>query len=71
MVDGVTWPSTLPPGWTVEWDAAPAGDEEEEEWARPCPVPQHLTLSTIRYSLNYELVSVYLKTLIYVITLVL
>jgi hypothetical protein len=27
MVDGVTWPTTLPPGWTVEWDAAPAGDE--------------------------------------------
>jgi hypothetical protein len=21
MVDGVTWPSTLPLGWTVEWDA--------------------------------------------------
>jgi hypothetical protein len=25
MVDGVTWPTTLPPGWTVEWDATPAG----------------------------------------------
>jgi hypothetical protein len=22
MVDGVTWPTTLPPGWMVEWDAA-------------------------------------------------
>jgi hypothetical protein len=30
MVDGVTWPSTLPPGWTVEWDAAQAGKEQEE-----------------------------------------
>jgi hypothetical protein len=30
MVDGVTWPSTLAPGWTVEWDAAPAGEEQEE-----------------------------------------
>jgi hypothetical protein len=30
MVDGVTWPTTLPPGWTVEWDAAPAGEEQEE-----------------------------------------
>jgi hypothetical protein len=29
MVDGVTWTTTLPPGWTVEWDAAPAGEEEE------------------------------------------
>jgi hypothetical protein len=26
MVDVVTWPSALPPGWTVEWDAAPAGE---------------------------------------------
>jgi hypothetical protein len=26
---GVT-PTTLPPGWTVEWDAAPAGEEQEE-----------------------------------------
>jgi hypothetical protein len=30
MVDGVTWPTTLPPGWMIEWDAAPAGDEQEE-----------------------------------------
>jgi hypothetical protein len=30
MVDGVTWPSILPPGWMVEWDAAPEGEEQEE-----------------------------------------
>jgi hypothetical protein len=30
VVDGVTWPSTLPPGWTVEWDAAPAAEDQEE-----------------------------------------
>ena len=30
MVDGVTWPTTLPPGWTVEWDVALAGEEHEE-----------------------------------------
>jgi hypothetical protein len=30
MVDDVTWPSTLPPDWTVEWDAAPTGEEQEE-----------------------------------------
>jgi hypothetical protein len=30
MVYGVTLPSTLPPGWTVEWDATPAGEEQEE-----------------------------------------
>jgi hypothetical protein len=30
MVDGVTWPSTLPPGWTVEWDAALTGEGQEE-----------------------------------------
>jgi hypothetical protein len=43
----------------VEWDAAPAGEEQEEEWGRSCP--HHSTLSTIRCNLNYELVSVYLK----------
>jgi hypothetical protein len=26
MVDGVTWPTILPPGLTVEWDAAPTGE---------------------------------------------
>jgi hypothetical protein len=26
----VTWPTTLPLGWTVEWDVAPAGEEHEE-----------------------------------------
>jgi hypothetical protein len=30
LVDGVTWPTTLPPGWTVEWDVAPVGEEHEE-----------------------------------------
>jgi hypothetical protein len=30
MVDGVTWLATLPPGWTVEWDAASAGEGQEE-----------------------------------------
>jgi hypothetical protein len=30
MVDGVTWPTTLPLGWTVEWAAAPAKEEQEE-----------------------------------------
>jgi hypothetical protein len=29
MVDGVTWPSTLPSGWTVELDAAPTGEDQE------------------------------------------
>jgi hypothetical protein len=27
MVDGVTWPSTMPLGWMVEWDAASAGED--------------------------------------------
>jgi hypothetical protein len=30
MIDGVTWPTTLPQGWTVEWDAAPIGEVQEE-----------------------------------------
>jgi hypothetical protein len=34
MVAGVTWPSILPPGWTVEWDPASAEEEHEEWWDR-------------------------------------
>ena len=30
MVAGVTWPSILPPGWTLEWDPASAEEEHEE-----------------------------------------
>jgi hypothetical protein len=30
MVAGVTWPSILPPGWTVEWDPTSAEKEHEE-----------------------------------------
>jgi hypothetical protein len=26
----VTWPSILPPGWTVEWDPTSAEEEREE-----------------------------------------
>jgi hypothetical protein len=26
----VTWPSIVPPGWTVEWDPASAEEEHEE-----------------------------------------
>jgi acyl-coenzyme A synthetase/AMP-(fatty) acid ligase len=28
--NNVTWPSTLPPGWTVEWDTTPVGEDQEE-----------------------------------------
>jgi hypothetical protein len=30
MVAGVTWSSTLPPGWTVEWDPTSVEGEDEE-----------------------------------------
>jgi hypothetical protein len=30
MVAGVTWPSILPSGWTVEWDPTSADEEHEE-----------------------------------------
>jgi hypothetical protein len=30
MFDGVTWPSTLPPSWTIEWDATSVGEDREE-----------------------------------------
>jgi hypothetical protein len=28
-------------GLEVEWDAASTGEDQEEEWARPCPIPQY------------------------------
>jgi hypothetical protein len=38
----------------VEWDAAPAGEEHEEYWARPCPFPryQRHRLSAASYFMN-------------------
>jgi hypothetical protein len=30
MVAGITWPSHLPPGWTVEWDMTSAGEDHVE-----------------------------------------
>jgi hypothetical protein len=30
MVASLTWPCTLPPGWSVEWDASPANDDNAE-----------------------------------------
>jgi hypothetical protein len=31
MVAGVTWPSILPPGWTVEWDPTSAEEEHRSD----------------------------------------
>jgi ABC-type antimicrobial peptide transport system permease subunit len=33
MVDGVTWPTTLPPGWTVEWDIAHFLDTDDIDYS--------------------------------------
>jgi hypothetical protein len=52
MVDGVTWPTTLPPGWTVEWDAAPAGEEQESSGLGLAPF---LTFDDIDYPLQFIL----------------
>jgi hypothetical protein len=30
MVDGMTWPATLPPGRMVEWDAASIEEDHAE-----------------------------------------
>jgi hypothetical protein len=46
MVDGVTWPSTLPPGWTVEWDVAPAGEDQEEHVLNSLGFPFITSLTT-------------------------
>jgi hypothetical protein len=44
MVAGVTWPSILPPGWTVEWDPTSAEEEHEEWWDRLPHPSVHLSL---------------------------
>jgi hypothetical protein len=31
MIASLTWPCTLPPGWSVEWDTTPA-DGDNNEW---------------------------------------
>jgi len=30
MIASLTWPCTLPPGWSVEWDPSPANDDKSE-----------------------------------------
>jgi len=30
MFASLTWPCTLPPGWSVEWDTSPANDDKNE-----------------------------------------
>jgi hypothetical protein len=52
MVDGVTWPTTLPPGWTVEWDAAPTGEEQEDSGLG---LAQFLAIDDIDYPLHFIL----------------
>jgi hypothetical protein len=50
MVDGVTWPSTMPPGWMVEWDA-----DRQERTRRNSGLGLALFLSivVIDYLLHY------------------
>ena len=30
MIASLTWPCTLPPGWSVEWDTTPADGDNNE-----------------------------------------
>ena len=30
QIASLTWPCTLPPGWSVEWDTTPANDDNAE-----------------------------------------
>jgi hypothetical protein len=57
MVDGVTWPTTLSPGWTVEWDATSAG-EDQEQWAMLCPTP-HLSMLVVIHDILRTMFSFY------------
>jgi hypothetical protein len=48
----VTWPSILPPGWTVEWDPTSAEEEHEEWWDRLPHLSVYFSVSSI--PLHYE-----------------
>ena len=54
MVAGVTWPSILPPGWTVEWDPASAEEEHEEWWDRLPHLSIYLPLVYFRCTSNND-----------------
>jgi hypothetical protein len=54
MVAGVTWPSILPPGWTVEWDPASAEEEHEEWWDRLPHLSVYLSLVLFRCTSNND-----------------
>jgi hypothetical protein len=54
MVAGVTWPSILPPGWTVEWDPASAEEEHEEWWDRLPHLSVYLSLVSFRCTSNND-----------------
>jgi hypothetical protein len=54
MVAGVTWPSILPPGWTVEWDPASAEEEHEEWWDRLPHLSVYLPLVLFRCTSNND-----------------
>ena len=30
MIASLTWPCTLPPGWSVEWDTSPTDNDKNE-----------------------------------------
>jgi hypothetical protein len=54
MVAGVTWPSILPPGWTVEWDPASAEEEHEEWWGRLPHLSVYFPLVLFRCTSNND-----------------
>jgi hypothetical protein len=54
MVAGVTWPSILPPGWTVEWDPTSVVEEHEEFRARLPHLSVYLPLVIFRCNPNND-----------------
>jgi hypothetical protein len=54
MVAGVTWPSILPPGWTVEWDPTSAEEEHEEWWDMLPHLSVYLSLVLLRCTSNND-----------------
>ena len=59
MIAGLTWPCTLPPGWSVEWDGLSThADTPSAEWCRIWASLWHLCIASCRtfyLPLNNEL----------------
>jgi len=62
MIASLTWPCTLPPGWSVEWDTTPASDGNAEWCHVRASSWHHVSSFRTRFisaALNSDLLSIW------------